>query len=82
MRTISRWAMAHGFMETNPAGEASRRRVATNAEGEGTSSGRFTTRKSGLHSLTVSLIEVHVLEMNVESYRPKQCRQALTLVHH
>ena len=22
MRTISRWAMAHGFMETNPAGEA------------------------------------------------------------
>ena len=22
MRTIFRWAMAHGFMETNPAGEA------------------------------------------------------------
>ena len=22
MRTVFRWAMAHGFMETNPAGEA------------------------------------------------------------
>ena len=39
MRTGLRWAMAHGFVETNPAGEAIRRCVAPDAEGEGTPQG-------------------------------------------
>ena len=37
MRTIFRWAMAHGFMETNPAGEAIDGALPPYAEGEGPS---------------------------------------------
>ena len=36
MRTVFLWGMAHGFMETNPAGRSHRRCVAPDAEGEST----------------------------------------------
>lgn len=39
MKTIFRWAMSHGFMESNPAEEAHRRGFAPDAQGKGTLQG-------------------------------------------
>ena len=60
MRTVFLWGMAHGFMGTNPAGEAHRRRVAPMPKVKAHLRARCPIRKSGRRLETVESSQASV----------------------